>query len=83
MEMTNEQKIEDVFLEGNLAKVTKRKETKNKKIKRLKEELKKEKKWYNRWCKIKASSVSSCMKWQIKQTIVRLEKEILEIENGQ
>lgn len=80
---TKEQKIEDIFLEGNLAKVTKRKETKKQKIKRLKEELKKEKQWYNRWCKIKASSVSSCMKWQIKQTIVRLEKEILEIENGQ
>lgn len=80
---TKEQKIEDIFLEGNLAKVTKRKEAKKQKIKRLKEELKKEKQWYNRWCKIKASSVSSCMKWQIKQTIVRLEKEILEIENGQ
>lgn len=80
---TKEQMIEDIFLEGNLAKVTKRKETKKQKIKRLKEELKKEKQWYNRWCKIKASSVSSCMKWQIKQTIVRLEKEILEIENGQ
>lgn len=77
---TREQKIEDIFLEGNLAKVTKRKETKNKRIKRLKEELKKEKQWYNRWCKIKASSVSGCMKWQIKQTIVKLEKQIKELE---
>ena len=58
-------------------------ETKEQKIERLKAEIKKEKWWYNQWNKIKLSSVSGCMKWQIKQTIVRLEKEILEIENGQ
>lgn len=44
--------------------------TKEQKIERLKAKLKKEKWWYNQWNKIKVSSVSGCMKWQIKQTIV-------------
>lgn len=57
-------------------------ETKEQKIERLKAKIKKEKQWYNRWCKIKASSVSSCMKWQIKQTIVKLEQQLKELEDG-
>lgn len=58
-------------------------ETREQKIERLKAKIKKEKWWYNQWNKTALSVVSGCMKCQIKQTIVRLEKEILEIENGQ
>lgn len=58
-------------------------ETKEQKIERLKAKIKKEKWWYNQWNKTALSCISGCMKQQIKQTIVRLEKEMLEIENGQ
>lgn len=57
-------------------------ETREQKIERLKAKIKKEKWWYNQWNKIGLSLVSGCMKWQIKQTIVRLEQEIKELENN-
>lgn len=57
-------------------------ETKERKIERLKAKIKKEKWWYNQWNKIELSSVSGCMKWQIKQTIVKLEQELKELEDG-
>ena len=55
-------------------------ETKEQKIERLKAKIKKEKWWYNQWNKIELSSVSGCMKWQIKQTIVKLEQQLKELE---
>lgn len=57
-------------------------ETKEQKIEKLKAKIKKEKWWYNQWNKIELSSVSGCMKWQIKQTIVRLEQQLKELEDG-
>ena len=57
-------------------------ETKEQKIERLKAKLKKEKWWYNQWNRIKVSSMSGCMKWQIKQTIAKLEQQLKELEGG-
>ena len=56
-------------------------ETKEQKIERLKAKIKKEKWWYNQWNKTALSFVSGCMKWQIKQTIVKLEQQLKELED--
>lgn len=57
-------------------------ETREQKIERLKANLKKEKWWYNQWNKTALSCISGCMKQQIKQTIVRLEQQLKELEDG-
>ena len=47
----------------------------------LKNKLKEEKKWYNRWSKMSPLSImSGCMKQQISQNIKEIEKKIKELE---
>ena len=47
----------------------------------LKNKLKEEKKWYNRWSKMPPLSImAGCMKWQISENIKVIEKRIKELE---
>lgn len=49
-------------------------------LKILRAKLKEEKKWYNRWSRMKLSVIAGCMKWQISKEIKQTEKRIKDLE---